>query len=101
MVAHVLEHLAASLLAFTALVGTFLHDLIVGVLLASIAAALAGLGAGGADEVRERPAPRRDRRRRRTVRRAVLARLQRVQVLLLAVGDQLRPVNAANIRRPP
>src|SRR5262245_49195135 len=97
VVLRVFQHLAARLLALAALVGAFLHHLVVLDLVAGLAAALARLGAGNADQVRVRPAAGGDRRRGRAMGCAVLARLQRGKVLLLAVGDHLRAVGAAGV----
>src|SRR5262249_39007847 len=95
--ARVLEHLLAGLLAAVALVGAPLHHLVGLVLRAGVAAALAGVGAALTDEVRERPGARRDAGGGGAEGAAVLAGLQRLEVLFLALGDELGAVGAAGV----
>src|SRR5262249_9095786 len=96
-VADVLEHVAAGLLAPPALLGAFLHVLVLGKGLAGLAAAATGLGAGLADQVAERPLARHDARRRAAVGGAVLTGPQGRKVLLLALGEQVPAVSRAHV----
>ena len=95
LVPEVEEHVPAGLLALPALLRALLHHRVGGVLLARVAAPLAGVGAGLTDRVGERPDAGGDARGRRTHARAVLARPYRFQVLLLPVGDHTGAVRAA------
>ncbi len=94
-----LEHIPARLLAFTALVGTFLHYRII-LLSALIAALLTSVRTRLADEVRKRSSARNDAGSGGTERRTILTRLECGQVFLFATGDQLGTVGGTHVARP-
>src|SRR5262245_55658205 len=83
----VLEHLPAGLFALATLVGALLHGRVIGVPIAHFRAALAHVRTRGADRIRVRPDSRRNARGRVANRGTVLTRLQRGQVVFLAIGD--------------
>ncbi len=85
----VLQHLAAGFFALAAFVGALLHHGVVFVLVALSRALLAGIGAGGTDQARERALPSHDARRGGATGRAVLTRLQRRQMLFFPVCEHL------------
>jgi len=92
-----LEHFPACFLAFAAFVRTLFHMRVVGELVASLAAARTGLGAGGANQVGEWPLPRCDTGGRGAVRRAILTRLQRREMFFLALSQHVSAVVSARV----
>src|SRR5262249_35376536 len=80
-----------------ALVGAFLHHLVALVLVTFIAAPFTGVGTGGTDQVRKRPGLGGDAGGGPAKGRAILAGLERLEGLLLAVRDQLGAMGSAAV----
>ena len=92
-----LNHLAASFLAFAAFCGAALHVLVVGELFAFLAASGAGLGAGLADHHCERAAASDDLGGCGAEVGAVAASHQRREVVLLPLHQLVGAVRRAGI----
>src|SRR5207253_1960489 len=97
LVAGVLDHVAACLGAVAARLGTALHVLVVGVLLAGFGAEVTDPGASRASGRRRRPPAGDDLGGQGAEVAAIGARRQAVGVLLLAPGDQLGAVPGARL----
>src|SRR5262245_28511382 len=93
----VLDHLAAGLGTVTTGLGTGCHVLVVGEFFARLAAGITGLGAGVAEGGCQRPGPPGQLACRSADRPAVVAQVHRLDVVLLAVSDEMGAVVEAGV----
>ena len=100
LLADVLRHRFARLLALPALFGTRLHVLVVGELLARLRTLVTALRTALGHQGGLRPAPRTHLSAGGTARRTVLTLLEGRQVFLLALGGQRGTVGGAVVARP-
>lgn len=96
-VANMLQHVATRLFAPATFFGAASHHFVLGMLLARFAASGASLSARFTNRVGERSAARDDGRGGGAVRGAVLAGVERVEVLLVPLGNHVGAVRCASV----
>src|SRR5262249_15098812 len=92
-----LQHLPAHLLATAALFGATAHHVVALEPITGVAASLAGVRAGGADQVHHGTVPGRDVRCGCARRCAVLTSVQRFQMVFLPVRNEFSAVRRAGL----